>query len=320
MWYLHQSVALLGAVPPPAIPSSDRLAARASGEARLQARLDCRDPAAGLGEWRIATRATLAPIDGAAPASANAVLNGPFNASSNASLNGPSSRDADWLTLPPTVSTMRFVGPVPTDADARPVEAYVRGADLVVDYGENADGDRCELYYRALDVPVPSLAGEVREVRERHFDRVYGGIELWVSVQTRKLDSRPRVRVGNRFPAGTQVLRVPDWPDPGLQVFRPPGIQVSYVESVYPSDVADLAAAARVVDDNDNDNSGGNSPRGNEWVDTVATWTGLNVEWMEKGVIRRCRVRGWWVMRDGDLAAAADLTRAFLADAPPLTA
>jgi hypothetical protein len=306
MWYLHQSVALLGAVPPPAIPSSDLLAARASGESRLEARLDCRDPAAGLGEWRIATRATLAPIDGAAPASANA--------SSNAS----SSRDADWLTLPPTVSTMRFVGPVPTDADARPVEAYVRGADLVVDYGENADGDRCELYYRALDVPVPSLAGEVREVRERHFHCVYGGIELWVSVQTRKLDSRPRVRIGNRFPAGTQVLRVPDWPDPGLQVFRPPGIQVSYVESVYPSDVADLAAAARVVDGNDN--SGGNSPRGNEWVDTVATWTGLNVEWMEKGVIRRCRVRGWWVMRDGDLAAAADLTRAFLADAPPLTA
>ena len=310
MWYLHQSVALLGAVPPPAIPSSDRLAARASGESRLQARLDCRDPAAGLGEWRIATCATLAPINGAVPASANASSNGP--------LNGPSSRDADWLTLPPTVSTMRFVGPVPTNADARPAEAYVRGDDLVVDYGENADGDRCELYYRALGLPVSSMAGEVREVRERHFDRVYGGIELWVSVQTRKLDSRPRVRIGNRFPAGTQVLRVPDWPDPGLQVFRPPGIQVSYVECVYPSDVADLAAAARVVDNNDN--SGGNSPRGNEWVDTVATWTGLNVEWMEKGVIRRCRVRGWWVMRDGDLAAAADLTRAFLADAPPLTA
>ncbi len=290
MWHLQQSVARLDAASPAspaAIPAGKLAETRLSTrpEPRLQASLDCRHPELGLTEWRV----------GVSPLPTN--------------LGSPSTGIANGIPLPATVAIMRFLGPMPLEANTRLVEAYVRGADLVVEYGENPDGDRCELYYRAL--PCRSL--DPRESRSEASDpltrhgvagTVYGGVELWVSVQTRTLDSRPRVGVGNLFPAGTQVLTAPDWPERGLRVFRLPGIQLSYVESVYPADVADDASLADTKD-----NAG-----------LVTTWAGLNVVWMEKGVIRRCRVRGWWVAREGDLEIAAALTQDFLADAPPLTA
>ncbi|MFM7073508.1 MAG: hypothetical protein ACKO38_17100, partial [Planctomycetota bacterium] len=183
MWHLHQSVARLDAGSPQfhaSVPSAELAEPRLSTrlEPRLQASLDCRHPEWGLTEWRI----------GGSP---------PLNPARASGDNG--------LPLPATVAIKRFLGPMPLAAHTRLVEAYVRGADLVVEYGENPDGDRCELYYRAL--PCGSL--EPRESRSEALSQpprhgvagiVYAGVELWVSVQTRTLDSRPRVGVGNLFP------------------------------------------------------------------------------------------------------------------------
>ena len=343
MWHLHQSTAWLDAVSPASssaqsAPSLPGQHSESSSDSRVHARLDCRDPGQGIIDWQIASSEQR-------ESTANAA-----------------SGDR-WQVLPSTVSTMRFVGPLPTEVNSRLSEAYVRGVDLVVEYGENADGDRCELYYRALLPPTrgapPSAVRNHRapgdatsstapELRLRTHDSgqhdsqsgsqpggtrdatvagtidgVFGGVELWASVQTRRLDSRPQIEVGNRFPAGTEVLAVPNWPYPGLRVFRLPGIQVSYVESVHPADVAidaanaDVGGSAIPSVNAKGEHAGG---RANELRGTVEWWTGLNVVWMEKGVIRRCRVRGWWVARERDLAIAAELTLAFLADAPPLTA
>jgi hypothetical protein len=42
-------------------------------------------------------------------------------------------------------------------------------------------------------------------------------------------------------------------------------------------------------------------------------------ESLEKGVIRRGRVRGWFLPREGDADAAAERYRQWLAEPPPLT-
>ncbi len=285
MWHLTQFVAHLDNVPPDSTTAANVPRPAATRPARapelaIAARLDCQVPERGLVDWQIADQT---PALAATPA---------LGAT-------PAMGVAGWRALPSSVATMRFIGPVPTMAAGRPAEAFVRGVDLVVEYGENADGDRCELYYRALDASAFSLSTAAGS------SRVYGGVELWVSVQTRQLDSRPHVRIVNRFPKGTQVVTVPGWSEPGLRVFRLPGIQVSYIESVYPADVADSAEPGDAAADADQ---------------AISFGTNLNVVWMEKGVIRRCRVRGWWVDRDGDLAWAKDLTHAFLEEAPPLTA
>jgi hypothetical protein len=335
MWHLQQFVARLDAVTPSETesalaPTPSPLPPDRAPNPAVMARLDCRSPEAGLGEWQV-VRQPPEPFqpepgnEGRQPLKTRPPI-------PEALVPEPPMTEPLILKqpIPRTVATMRLEGPLPTEAAARPAEAYVRGVDLVVEYGENVDGDRCELYYRALPEPArvvaPIASEDPAEPAQSLLGRVLGGVELWVSVQTRRLDSRPHVRIGNTFPAETQVLAVPGWLEPGLRVFRLPGIQVSYIESVYPADVADPVDPA---DEGSSEILAGATPGANSAnsanpadpaASTLTSWTSLNVVWMEKGVIRRCRVRGWWVERDGDLELAAELTRRFLADPPPLTA
>ena len=110
------------------------------------------------------------------------------------------------------------------------------------------------------------------------------------------LDSRPRVLVRAEFPAldGPTAPAISD-----LQVFRPVGIELSYVQIVGPADFggAQLLGGA-----------------------TSSSETELQFARLEKGVIRCCRVRGWWVARSSDERIAVELAEEFRVAPLPLTA
>ncbi len=184
----------------------------------------------------------------------------------------------------PGLRILQVTCPLATNPATRISESFVRGDDLVVGYQECADQIRCQLNWRALAV--------------RDAD-VVAGVELLVSIQTQLLDSRPRILVTSSFPPGTTLADPPNPSNPALQVFRLAGIELSYVQAVYP---ADFAASQFLP-----------SPM-------LQYQTALRVERMEKGVIRCCRVRGWWVARSSDLRLANQLAAEFLADPLPLTA
>lgn len=190
----------------------------------------------------------------------------------------------------------------------RPTEAFVRGGDLVAYYPANPKRLVPQLYWRVVE-GAGAGAGQ--------------GIELIVSMQTDLLDNCPEWSAvselgtgrlwtacggGTRFEpvepvasGATRVLPVPD----AIRLVRWPGSSVSYVELVQAGDGAEL----RVV--------GG--PATSDGVSQRVEQRLLR-EFLEKGVIRRSRLRGLFVPRADDEAAAAAASAAFAASEPPLTA
>lgn len=192
--------------------------------------------------------------------------------------------------------------PVPPAADELQ-EHWTRCDDLIAIYAQTKVRQfQPEVYWRLVrtqDTPA--------------------GIELIVSVETSLLDATPATGVSSRMPAG-QVLWLNDLQQPelgmelragteltdahrangiGLFVFRPAGIGLSYVEMVHPSDF--LSASIR-------------------WEgETAVLQSQLFHESLEKGVIRRGRVRGVLVAREADRITACQLFREFADSRPPLT-
>lgn len=181
------------------------------------------------------------------------------------------------------------------------VESYVRGSDLVATYKQTPDRDiRPQVYWRFLS------------------DNGYGGIEVIVSVQTDLLHSRPALHTSGQYGA-SQVLRLEDVesmsfrvveqasvarPEDGASLFliRPETHpNLSYAEMVHPSDFvkADIYL---------------NVPGGTELRHD------LFPESLEKGVIRRARLRSYWLARRGDEELAAKKYQQLIKSSPPLTA
>ena len=169
-------------------------------------------------------------------------------------------------------------------AEERLVEAFVRGDDLIATYREGPDQVRVQCYWRQLAPPRPG---------------VLGGLEWIVAVQTLSLDCRPELTVSSTLPAGTTLAASSAGGGTSSWVFRPANVELSYVELVYPADW------------------GGSQVDSQREATLVSR---LRLERLEKGVIRSCRVRGWWVTRDGDAALAAQLAAEFFDSPPPLTA
>jgi len=230
------------------------------------------------------------------------------------------------------------------DSIGRPVceSAYVRGADLVATYRMSNSHEICwQVYWREL-------------VAE---ENAIGGIELIVSVQTDLLDSDPRLYVGSHFAAvellkiapGTsqhacsvdigsgceETGRAPGRGDedtasaegrelpgqvsspsrsiarptfasldpPGALLARPPQASFSYLELIHPADFS----AVEVTGD------GAEPP-------TFASRFHLFDDHLEKGVIRRARLRAVVLPRADDIAMATACYHSFLQSAIPLTA
>lgn len=189
-----------------------------------------------------------------------------------------------------------------------PSDAYVRGGDLIATYPETAERNfALQIYWRIL-------------ADDRAVEHVRLGLELIVSVQTELLDSQPRLTVasglsaseiwqmsgdddGGRFARVQPPCELVANSNPALFVCRLPQRAESYSEMIFPSDFAgteltqDSAAAVPTT-----------------WL---RSW--LFPDPLEKGVIRRGRLRSYFVDRDRDLESAAALHQRFRRSAIPLT-
>jgi hypothetical protein len=205
-----------------------------------------------------------------------------------------------------TTSVMRVCRGVGTPDAAVISECYVRGADLIATYEASASrAVRSQIYWRMLDAD-----GEMAV-----------GVEVLVSVETDLLDSDPSTIVSSALPAA-QVLVLRDAAPPAFEVVDPTergsdalvgdGIQVvlarlqgcpfSYVEMISPTD-CDRSAISL-------DSTSSGMVR----VDHVCF-----AERLEKGVIRRSRLRGYFVLREQDTDIANQLRVQFAESEPPLT-
>jgi hypothetical protein len=142
------------------------------------------------------------------------------------------------------------------------------------------------------------------------------GVEVIISMQTDLLDSRPMVESASSFSVG-QLLGAADQgasfrkaTEPGrtewstampVLLFRPSDASSSYIEMAYPPDVV------------------GFWMQSGEDADRHESGFRLLHEHLEKGVIRRLRVAGWFVPRDDDCQRASQLFNRLVHSAPPLT-
>jgi len=195
-------------------------------------------------------------------------------------------------------------------------ETYIRGGDFVATFTESrADRVAPQLYWRALFV---------KEFRAAQ-------IELIVSVRTNLLDSSPASRAHslvylNANPLHATSLDAPHFDGiemfpvrPGeiatwrpvikfdtsksrqhLFVFRIPEHGLSFAQMVHPSDfvAAELAADMQL---------------------NYSLSATLFPERLEKGVIRRGRICGWFMPAENDLETAVQLARQFVDEPLPLT-
>jgi hypothetical protein len=189
-------------------------------------------------------------------------------------------------------------------ADSHLLDAYIRGHDFVASYSQSptcAIAPHC--YWRARhDEPLGAV-----------------GIEMILSVQTDLLDSRPgtvlrsfgrgvRVYHGSALSPGElreqdePIEFAPEMAEPHLVVLRHEGLGLSYAQLVYPSDLDSLQLQMR------HDGRSG------------AMAVLFQKPLLEKGVIRRARIGGWFLPAENDLAAASQLAQRFLSQPPPLTA
>jgi hypothetical protein len=175
--------------------------------------------------------------------------------------------------------------------------AALSGALLAVDI----DGEASDAYVRGDDLVVT-----YRETPDRPFSvQLYWSakagecgeliIDATVSIQTRAWEAYPRVTVTSTL----ADAEIGPGAEEGVALLRPPGADWTYAETALPEDFALVEPG---------------TPAGGTNVWTFAD------QFMERGVIRRRRVRGAFVPRDADLATAQRLAVSLRADEPPLTA
>ncbi len=190
-------------------------------------------------------------------------------------------------------------------------DAYVRANDLIVTYGQTESRPfSVQICWRAL--------AEVAD------ERIQAGIEVVVSSHTSLLDSRPIVTSRSELPsrevfqlrdieaasferidigdAHLQPQKFGPQSGAGCFVFRLPDSATSYVEMIHPLDFERSTFTA----------GADHSRRTIEHS--------LISRWMEKGVIVRSRMRGFFVVRSDDLATAATAYAAFCDSKLPLSA
>ncbi len=187
-------------------------------------------------------------------------------------------------------------------------ESYVRGDDLVATYVQvDEQPYRPQLYWR-LQLAHDEL-------------QAMAAIYLLVSVQTNRLDSHPQMLVTSGVTAAevwhldaageavpidlSSDSAVSLSPDDGagcvlLRTVAGDGSQISYAEMIHPSDFGNLVV--RRTDDGE-----------------IQTEHRLFASFLEKGVIRRARLRGVLLERKGDVEAAAAWYQALVSDRLPLT-
>ena len=125
---------------------------------------------------------------------------------------------------------------------------------------------------------------------------VLGALSLIVSVETSLLDSRPLVEVCTELPA-EEVLPL----DQRGVLYRLPGAEISYAELSAPGEFQNLRLERQ------------------EQTFRTSRWK-FFAHFLEKGVIRRARLRGVFLPREDDVARADACYEELLIAELPLTA
>jgi hypothetical protein len=210
-----------------------------------------------------------------------------------------------WLGKPLHVRSLSLR--LPLDRYQQPstlTDCYSRGNDLVATFERVAPGSVSpQVYWRA----------------RHHEDHGAVGIEVIISMHTDLLDSQPRsavwtsvkdsraLRTAHLDPSGFRETSAGSYKrmafttsNINLMVCRREWFpKVSYAEMVHPDDFCEL------------DPGGSHNAAKLEWM--------LFPERLEKGVIRRARISGWFMPAENDLATAVELAKRFVAEPPPLT-
>jgi hypothetical protein len=195
-----------------------------------------------------------------------------------------------------------------------PVEFFARGKDLIAIYSERPDRPfRAQICWRLIG----SQYGGESLVELPHV----AALELILSIQTSLLDSDPAVEVETEL-AARQASQLADTasarfndvptlvtatmlsPDTGAGCFRFPlaGRQLVYIEMIHPADFHRATLAPR-----------GTNPM------AIGLAHRLFPQRLEKGVILRSRLRGFFAPAEVANSAVARAYQEFAASEPPLT-
>lgn len=183
------------------------------------------------------------------------------------------------------------------------IESYIRGADLIATYAQTPERPvRVQAYWRAEATGAAVSVTLQVSVQTSH----------WQSEALREtasvLPPTNVLRLGEDrgfHPLATErpVVQLSAADGPACLLFRDQQAPVSYAEMIHPADyeLDELVSAA--------DSAG-----------TLVHTHRLFAEQLEKGVIRRARIRGVWMPRDGDEQAALAAYEQLCQAPPPLTA
>ncbi|MDP6466679.1 MAG: hypothetical protein QF918_03010 [Pirellulaceae bacterium] len=184
-------------------------------------------------------------------------------------------------------------------AAVKSTDYYVRGDDMIVSYQLATTPDvGLQIYWRVIhDETTPAT-----------------GIEAIVSAQTELSDSHPALTVRSLLPPGDVLTMTAS----GDRTFRPLALdrddsatsdgavlirfdsdEISFLEMVHPSD--DCGVTIKRT-------SG-----------QLVTYYPILTEQLEKGVIRRSRIRGMFLPRENDSSFASELYAQFASSPTPLT-
>ena len=157
-----------------------------------------------------------------------------------------------------------------------------RGDDLIANFTLEQDPSvLVQVYWRALN-------------RRALSSRLLAGFELIVSVHTSTLDCEPELVVGGKLPSGSLAQ------SENSLLIEPAGAPYMYLEVVHPSNYDQTSIEA--ADD-----------PSVSWAH--AFFTGH----LEKGVIRRGRIRGYFLEACASADTTIELRDSFLESDPPLT-
>lgn len=211
-------------------------------------------------------------------------------------LSRPSRGISDWarggVKLPPMRLLSAIWQPARSSSDVETIEdCYSRGRDFIVTYAQTPERSvRPQVYWRMLvDESQGSSAGPM-----------LSGVEWIVSMQTSFLDSQPQVDSVSEFDPSDWKLEAVDRCGCPAFVARPTdGKSASILIAAHPSD-----CQVHQLDESS--------------VEAVALRFRLFTESLEKGVIRRGRIRVYLLDNPSNEVVERAISQ-FLASAPPLT-
>ena len=198
------------------------------------------------------------------------------------------------------------------------VDFFARGNDLVAIYSETAEHPfRAQIYWRIVPLAITQGSGRSLERATQSF----AALELILSIQTNLLDADPTLTVETNLSA-IQVSRLVDpqtecltdlhvadspavlSPASGLGCFhfRLADSPLAYTETVFPADFHRSTLERSAADSN-----------------ALCLSHQLFARRLEKGVILRSRIRGFFTPSDADPGVIALAYQDFATSDPPLT-